>query len=122
MTTEELKQDFESALVKHLHFKSRLRSFLYGNGLEEGPLRNPEQCSLGQWIASRIRGPYAHIPEARLLDQAHVRIHKEANRLMDLHQAGAVETAIAGFHVVQLIAEDITQLLRTIEDKLRTEA
>jgi hypothetical protein len=124
MTNEELKQDFESAHIKHVHFKSRLRSFLFGNGGAEGPLREPEQCSLGLWIADRLRGTgaYAHLPEARQFDQQHVLIHREANRLMDMHQAGRTEEALAGFVPLQEIAEQMMTLLRTMEAKLRREA
>jgi hypothetical protein len=124
MTNQELKQDFESAHIKHVHFKSRLRSFLFGNGGAEGPLREPEQCSLGLWIASRLRGTgaYAHLPEARQFDQQHVLIHREANRLMDMHQAGQTEEALAGFVPLQEIAEQMVALLRTMEAKLRREA
>jgi hypothetical protein len=124
MTIEELKRDFESAQIKHVHFKSKLRSYLFGRGGEEGPLRDPEQCSLGQWIASRMRrgGPYAHLPEAQLLDRQHVLIHQEANRLMDMHQAGQTEEAMAGFGPLQVVADEILDLLGTMEAKLRTEA
>lgn len=124
MTTEELKQDFESALIKHVHFKSKLRSYLFGNGVAEGPLRDPEQCGLGLWIAARMRGsgPYAHLPEARQFDRQHVLIHHEANRLMDLHKAGRVEEAMAGFMPLQEIAAQMVQLLQTMEARLRTEA
>jgi hypothetical protein len=124
MTNEELKQDFESAHIKHVHFKSRLRSFLFGNGGAEGPLREPEQCSLGLWIADRLRGTgaYAHLPEARQFDHQHVLIHREANRLMDMHQAGQTEEALAGFVPLQEIAEQMVALLQTMEAKLRREA
>ena len=124
MTAEELKRDFESAHIKHVHFKSKLRSFLFGRGTEEGPLRDPEVCSMGHWIADRARrgGPYAHLPEARELDRQHILIHHEANRLMDMHRAGQVEEAIAGFGPLQVIADEIVVLLRTMEAKLRREA
>ena len=124
MTNEELKQDLESAHIKHVHFKSKLRSFLFGNGGEEGPLRDPEKCRLGLWIALRMRGqgPYAHLPEARQFDRQHILIHKEANRLMDMYQTGQTEEARAGFMPLQGIAEEMVVLLRTIEAKLRTEA
>lgn len=122
MTSEELKQEFEGALIKHLHFKSKLRSFLYGNGQVEGPLRDPEQCGFGQWIASRVRKDYAHLPEARQLDEQHMRIHQDANRLMDLHRAGQLEEAIAGFPDIQRTADHMVRLLRTMEEKLRTGA
>ena len=124
MTTGELKQDFASARIKHVHFKSKLRSFLFGNGGAEGPLRDPEQCSLGQWIADRMRSPgtYAHLPESRQFDRQHILIHQEANRLMDLHRAGRTEEAGAGYLPVDAIAEEMVLLLRTIEDKLRRDA
>lgn len=121
MTTAEVKQDFESALIKHVHFKSKLRSFLFGNGGEEGPLRNPEQCSLGVWIADRMRGtgPYTHLPEAKLFDQQHQRIHREANRLMDMHSAGRMEEVSAGYGPLQVIADEMVDLLQTMEANLR---
>jgi len=123
MTAEELKRDFESALIKHVHFKSRLRSFLFGNESAEGPLRDPEQCSLGLWVAERLRGsgPYAHLPEASLFDRQHVAIHREANRLMDIHKAGRTAEASGGYAPLQAIADNMIELLRTMEDKLRRE-
>jgi hypothetical protein len=124
MTVEDLKQDFDSARIKHVHFKSRLRSYLFGNGGEEGPLRDPEACSLGQWVASRLRGRgvYAHLPEARQFDRQHVLIHQEANRLMDLHAAGRTEDASAGYGPLQVIADEMQGLLQTMEAKMRREA
>ena len=124
MTNEELKRDFESAHIKHVHFKIKLRSFLFGNGGAEGPLRDPEQCSLGQWIASRMRGPgaYAHLPEARRFDRQHVLIHKEANRLMDLHARGQTSEASAGYAPLQVIADEMVGLLQTMEARMRTQA
>lgn len=124
MTNQDLKQDFESARIKHVHFKSKLRSFLFGNAGSEGPLRDPEQCGLGLWIADRLRGTgvFAHLPEARKFDRQHVLIHQEANRLMDMYQAGDVDGAVAGFVPVQTIADEMVVLLQTMEAKLRTEA
>ena len=124
MNIEELKQDFESARIRHVHFKSKLRSYLFGNGGETGPLRDPELCTLGQWVASRLRGrgAYAHLPEARQFDQKHVLIHAEANRLMDLHDAGQDEQVTALYGPLQQLADEMVTLLQTMEAKLRTEA
>ncbi len=124
MTTEELKRDFESAHIKHVHFKSKLRSYLFGNGGETGPLRDPEQCSLGLWVADRLRGQgaYAHLPEARQFDLQHIRIHREANRLMDLQDAGRDDEVHAHYTPLQQLADEMVTLLQTMEAKLRTEA
>jgi len=120
MTPEAIKQDFESALVKHFSFKARLRSFLHGNGNEQGPLRDPDQCSLGRWITERRQGAYQHLLELREFDQQHRLIHQKANRLMDLHLAGRTEEAQAGFGQVQDLADHMLGLLQTMEAKLRT--
>lgn len=124
MSLEELKQDFESARIRHVHFKSKLRSYLFGNGGETGPLRDPEVCTLGQWVAARLRGqgPYAHLPEARQFDQKHVLIHMEANRLMDLHDAGQDDKVSADYTALQRLADEMVTLLQTMEAKLRTQA
>jgi hypothetical protein len=120
MTSEAIKQDFESAIVKHFSFKARLRSFLHGNSKEEAPLRDPDQCGLGLWIAERWRGDYQHVPQMRELDALHRLIHQQANRLMDLHLTGRREEALAGFGEVQVLADRIQTLLQTMEAKLRT--
>jgi hypothetical protein len=120
MSPEVIKQDFESALVKHLSFKARLRSFLYGNSNEQGPLRDPDQCGLGKWITERRLGAYAHLPEIKEIDQRHRDIHHMANRLMDLHLQGKRDEALAGFSAVQKEADYIVHLFQTMEAKLRT--
>lgn len=120
MSPEAIKQDFESAIVKHFSFKARLRSFLHGNGNEQAPLRDPDQCGLGQWILERRHAAYQHLPEMRELDQQHRLIHEQASRLMDLHLAGHREEALAGFGEVQALADSIMRLLQTMEAKLRT--
>ncbi|RZK34161.1 MAG: hypothetical protein EOO57_11710 [Hymenobacter sp.] len=120
MSPEAIKQDFESALVKHFSFKARLRSFLYGNDSAQAPLRDPDQCGLGQWIASRWHGTYANVPEMRALDHEHRLIHERANELMDLRLAGRNDEALAGFRDVQTQADQVVRLLQTIEGKLRT--
>ena len=117
---DELKQDFESGLVKHLLFKSKLRSYLHGSGTSQGPIRDPLQCTFGHWIRDRALGPYAHLPESQELNQVHMQIHEEANYLMDLYQSGAQDAALAGLPAIEQLADHITLLMRTMEGKLRT--
>ncbi|WP_188547194.1 CZB domain-containing protein [Hymenobacter qilianensis] len=119
---EDLKQEFEMAQVRHLLFKSKLRSALYGSGTAEAPIRDAQVCALGVWIRERALVAYAHLPESRELDKAHQQIHKEASRLLDLRQTGQVEQAIAGLSSVQGYVDEIARLLRTMEQKLRAES
>jgi hypothetical protein len=118
--TDELKQDFDSALIKHLSFKSKLRSFLYGSGTSQTPIRDPNVCSFGQWINTKVLKEYGHLPTSHELNRVHIRMHQVANRLMDLLQQGQQDQAIAGLAEVDQIADHITQLLRTMQQQLRT--
>jgi hypothetical protein len=117
---QELKQDFETAMIKHLLFKSKLRSFVYGTNLAEGPIRDADLCALGVWIKERMAGPSGRLPEWQALDRAHRQVHLEANRLMDMRLQGYTEEAIAGLADIHYLTDKITELLRTLEDKLRT--
>ncbi|UYZ63285.1 CZB domain-containing protein [Hymenobacter weizhouensis] len=117
--SDDLKQDFDAASVKHLLFKSKLRSYLFGSGTSEAPIRDPQACSFGHWIAERALRTYGHLPESQQLDRLHIRIHEVANRLMDLHQRGRPDEAVAGLAEVNQLADQITHLLRTMQEKLR---
>jgi hypothetical protein len=123
MTAQDIKQDFEGALVKHLLFKSKLRSYLYGSNIPEAPIRDPEVCALGQWIRERRTGAYAHLKqEMRHLDTIHRQLHDIASRLMDLRQRGQVEAGIAGLADIQPITDEITQLLTSMQTRLQSQA
>ncbi len=121
MTKTDIKQDFEAALLKHFGFKTRLRSFLYGNESAEGPLRDPDQCAVGLWLTERRRGAYAHLPLMATLDHEHRRIHAEANKLMDLRLAGRTDEAQAGFAAVQALADHITRLFDTLQEQAQSQ-
>lgn len=85
-------------------------------------MRDPEKCGPGLRIADRMRGrgPHAHLPEANKLDRQHILIHHEANRLMNLHQAGRLDEVTEGYRPLQVISDDIVTLLITMEARLRT--
>ena len=116
---DDLKQEFDAARIKHLLFKSKLRSFLYGSNTEQGPIRDADLCAMGQWINQRVLTDFAHLPESRELDRVHRLIHVEANRLMDLQQSGRQDEAVSGLGKINAMADQIVALLRTMEDSLR---
>jgi hypothetical protein len=117
--TDDVKQEFDAARIKHLLFKSKLRSFLYGSNTAEGPIRDPDLCSLGQWINQYALKVYAHLPESRELDRVHRKIHAEANRLMDLRLNGRSDEATAGLGQINQLADQIVVLLHTLEASLQ---
>ena len=117
--SDDLKQEFDAARVKHMLFKSKLRSALFGSQTAEGPIRDPQQCAFGHWITQRVLPDFGYLPESRELDRLHTRIHHEAARLLDMHHAGQQDAAIGELAEINRLAEQITRLLRTMEESLR---
>lgn len=117
--SDDLKQEFDAARIKHMLFKSKLRSALFGSQTAEGPIRDPQQCAFGHWLTRRVLTDFGHLPESRELDRLHTQIHKEASRLLDMHHAGQQDEAIGELAEINRLADQITRLLRTIEESIR---
>ncbi|GAB2965992.1 hypothetical protein GCM10027048_40080 [Hymenobacter coalescens] len=119
---EDLKREFDAARLKHILFKARLRSFLYGVGSDEAPVRDADICPLGQWIREVAVARFGYLPETAQLDAAHRQVHALANELMDLRLAGRAEEAMRGLRRTNALTDEVLHLLNTIERKLRKEA
>jgi hypothetical protein len=114
----EIKLDFQQARMRHIAFKSKLRSVLYGSGLDEEPIVSQYECSLGKWIYGGAIVRYGHIPEMRELEQVHTAIHEAARDLLKLYHTGKVEEARNGLSRINAIAERLVSLINTLEEKL----
>ncbi|WP_400193838.1 CZB domain-containing protein [Hymenobacter sp. B81] len=121
MTHDDLQREFNTARLKHRVFKAKLRSFLYGSGTDEQPIRDAQVCSFGQWLLQVGLPQLGHLPAMQQLERVHTAMHATANRLLDLHQAGQAEAAVAGLSEVDRIAEQMMSLLHIIEENSRRE-
>lgn len=114
--------DFEQAKAKHLLFKSKLRSILYGAQLiDESPVLSHFECTVGKWIYSHALKVYGHIPEMQELEKVHADIHTSARKLVALYKDGKVEEARKGLTDMEKIADHLVGLLAIVEHKLTTE-
>jgi two-component system CheB/CheR fusion protein len=119
ITIDWAKLDFEHARAKHLLFKARLRSLLYGIATDEAPVVSHLECTVGKWIYSRGLTTYSHIPEMHQLEQWHKDLHVEAKRLVTLYKEGQVEKARNELPRVERIAEQVHYFLDAIEMKVQ---
>ena len=113
----DLKYVFESARIKHIVFKSKVKSYLYGSDTPLEPILNHRQCSFGQWIYEFGLTRFSHLPEMHQLEKVHRDIHDHATQLVNLKQANRTEPALAGLPQLELLAGNILRLLRQIQDK-----
>lgn len=116
---DKLSLDFEQAKTKHLLFKSKLRSILYGANIDESPILSHYECTVGQWIYSRAMKEYGHIAEMVELEKVHAAIHTSARKLVALYKEGHVESARAGLTEMEEIADNLVALLSKLEEKLK---
>lgn len=111
--------DFEQAKAKHLLFKSKLRSILYGAKLtDEAPILSHFECTVGKWIYNHALKAYGHIPEMRELEKVHADIHTSARELVALYKDGKEEEARKGLTDMEKIADHLIGLLAIVEHKL----
>ena len=116
---EHIQLDFEQAKTKHLLFKSKLRSILYGAQLaDEAPVLSHYECTVGKWIYNHALKAYGHIPEMQELEKVHADIHTSARQLVALYKEGKVDEAREGLTSMEKIADHLVGLLAIVEHKL----
>ncbi|HEV8081433.1 MAG TPA: CZB domain-containing protein, partial [Chitinophagaceae bacterium] len=114
--------DFEQAKAKHLLFKSKLRSILYGAKLtDEAPVLSHFECTVGKWIYNHALKAYGHISEMQELEKVHADIHTSARELVALYKDGKEEEARKGLSGMEKIADHLVGLLAIVEHKLAIE-
>ncbi len=114
--------DFEQAKAKHLLFKSKLRSILYGAKLtDEAPVLSHFECTVGKWIYNHALKAYGHIPDMQELEKVHADIHTSARELVALYKDGKEEEARKGLIGMEKIADHLVGLLAIVEHKLALE-
>ncbi|RYD78872.1 MAG: hypothetical protein EOP53_10500 [Sphingobacteriales bacterium] len=114
----EIKLDFDQARIKHMLFKSKLRSILYGSKTDEQPILDERVCAVGKWLYGHALVKYSHIPEMQQLEKVHANIHAAARELLDLYHSGKEAEAREGLYKVNDIAAELVGLLDIIEAKV----
>jgi PAS domain S-box-containing protein len=113
--------DFEQARTRHIAFKIKLRSILYGIEMDETSVHSPYECAVGKWIYSHALYAYAHIPEMAVLEKVHEKIHIYAAGLINLYRNNHIEEARDGLADIELISAELTALLSVVEIKIKIE-
>ena len=119
LTDNSTHLDFDQARAKHLLFKSRLRSILYGLDVDETPVLSHYECAVGKWIYNHALQQYNHIPEIHELEKVHADIHTSARELVRLYKENKIEEARNGLEGMEKIADRLIQLLSEAEKKVK---
>ncbi|QNF35687.1 CZB domain-containing protein [Adhaeribacter swui] len=110
-----LDHEFKAAITKHFLFKSKVKSYVYGVDTALAPILDHRQCNFGIWIKDYGFPLYGHIPAMLQLNKVHEEIHEYATYLVNLKKSGKDEEAINGLAGLEERADQIIQLLHTIQ-------
>ncbi|MCC9165540.1 histidine kinase [Pontibacter harenae] len=112
----EAQVDLQQLRIKHILFKSKVRSVLYGGTYDEfffsssGPI--------GTWFSAVGRVKYASVPEIIKLSQIHNALSLTAAKLFQLYKRGLIEQAHEGLKEIDKSSDLFLSLLARLETRL----
>ncbi len=108
--------DFQQGRVKHILFKSKIRSILFGGKMDETLLSSRTSPS-GQWLYNIAIPRYGSSMEMREVERLHREIHAYASSLVSLYKRGRIEEAREGLATVEAYSEKYLAAIKALEDK-----
>lgn len=112
--------DFQQVRIKHILFKSKVRSVLYGGVLDTTFFS--EAGPISQWFSTVGRVKYAHEPEVYGLHKTHNELMANAHRLFSLYRNGSIDQAHQGMKDIEKLSEQFQNLLTQIEKRMALRA
>ncbi len=106
--------EFEQGRIKHLLFKSKLRTILLGAKINEGPVLSEHECPFGQWMQSYLLKACADFPELEEMERLHTEMHREARLVVKQFHAGQ-ENNEANLAKIDNLGNRIMKLLDMLE-------
>jgi hypothetical protein len=105
--------DIQQIRIKHILFKSKVRSVLYGGVLDNTFFSNAGPIS--QWFVQIGNARYGSEPEYNSLFKTHGELLSTAQGLFSLYQSGRIEQAHQGMKDIEKLSDKFQDLLKQIE-------
>ena len=109
--------DFQQLRIKHILYKSKVRSVLYGGDYDEAFFSR--SGPLNSWFNTIGLIRYGQEPEMQELSGIHKDLHKTADQLFNLYKRGNIEQAHDGLKTIEVKSERFSQVLTKLETKLK---
>jgi len=110
------KVDFQQLRIKHILFKSKVRSILYGGTFDEAFFSG--SGPVNTWFSSIGQANYGQEPGIRELMRVHQEATATALQLFNLYKTGRIEQALDGLQNIEVNSEKFLGLLAQLEQKL----
>jgi hypothetical protein len=108
--------DFQQLRIKHILYKSKVRSVLYG-GVYDAVFFSPAGA-VSQWFSTIGLPNYNHNPEMKELHNLHQEMNTIATHLFDLYKNGKIDQSHDGLKTIERKSEQFLNVLSALEVKL----
>jgi len=100
----------------HLNWLIRISNVVHGHEkiADTVSARNPNMCGLGQWRHSDGK-KFEHLPEMKMLDEAHAKFHQLVGEAIEAANAGIGETVNASMLEVEAMSRKVIALIDQLE-------
>jgi hypothetical protein len=107
--------DFQQLRIKHILFKSKVRSVLYG-GTYDAPFFS-RTGPLNTWFTAVGLIKYANLVEMQELTRVQQELDRTADQLFSLYKSGRIDQALEGLARLESRSERFLTLLAQMEAK-----
>lgn len=106
--------------MRHLSWKSRLKSFLDGqSSLTEAQATSPRDCDLGKWLYSTGLAKFGAMSCIKQLEKVHSEMHETVGKIIRLQNSGKKADAVQEFAKISPLSDKIIGLLNDAEQALK---
>jgi hypothetical protein len=111
--------DFQQLRIKHILYKSRVRSVLYVYGGEYDPAFFSSANPVHEWFNNIGLKKYRHQPGLLSLYELQQDMDNTARQLFNLYKAGKIDLAQQGLSTIEEKTERFITLLSQLENSLK---
>ena len=108
--------DFQQLRIKHILFKSKVRSVLYGGNIDADFFSATGPISI--WFNQIGLSKYRNVTGMKELMQLQQELTSMANTLFGLYKSGKIDEAHRGLADIEKLSERFTNLISTLEMNL----
>ncbi|GHA54980.1 histidine kinase [Pontibacter akesuensis] len=108
--------DCQQLRIKHILFKSKVRSVLYGGNYDGAFFSSAGPVS--SWFSTIGFVRYQDVPELKKLGKLQQEIDGMVRHLVSLYQGGKIEEAHEGFRELENRSEEFLDVLSRMESKM----
>lgn len=110
--------DFQQLRIKHILYKSKVRSMLYGGPFD--PSFFSPSGPVGNWFETVGKVRYADAPEITELSRLNYELNIATLSLHKLYSNGNIDQAHDGFKIIETKSDRFLELISQLDRRLQT--